>query len=486
MISRLLTLSAAAAFALSASAALDVTFSDGSFNGWEFGTNAKVENGHVVVDMPGGNGSKYRQDFYTNNTDGSITIDPATTKVFAFKFIGEMPMANYTFELNTATDAGWINTKPRSNNNTANTLTTLAGNHILYVDYTNNEAYNALTGIITPSKIQMKVADVAPDAEVHTYTIDWIKGFASLDELKANMEVADDGDDDNDEAVDLSNVPVYIKNTNKPYADFYAAYDAAVNGDEIVINKDQKITSRFGLSKAVTISGATGEEVISATFNNNYIFLVSNTKYGEMAFKNLIITGNGKDTNRGAIEINNGGNIVTFENVTFKDLHLTAERVVKQANAGKAILNNVTFEDCSVPAGNTMVFLGASCWTELNGEISNATVFLQKTNSALKVGAAGITGSTIPVTIGDAREIGATVVEGTTDVEAFPLTNADFHLESDGTNLVLAAGTSGIEGVAIENAPAVYYNLQGVKVAEPTPGLYIMRQGDKTSKVIIR
>lgn len=49
---------------------------------------------------------------------------------------------------------------------------------------------------------------------------------------------------------------------------------------------------------------------------------------------------------------------------------------------------------------------------------------------------------------------------------------------------------SGIEGVAMEaveaEAPAEYYNMQGIRVAEPTTGLYIVRQGNKVSKQLIR
>ena len=35
-----------------------------------------------------------------------------------------------------------------------------------------------------------------------------------------------------------------------------------------------------------------------------------------------------------------------------------------------------------------------------------------------------------------------------------------------------------------ENAEAVYYNLQGVRVANPSNGLYIVVKGNKSSKVI--
>lgn len=46
--------------------------------------------------------------------------------------------------------------------------------------------------------------------------------------------------------------------------------------------------------------------------------------------------------------------------------------------------------------------------------------------------------------------------------------------------------TTGVEGIEIEenNAPVEYFNLQGVRVDNPANGLYIMRQGDKVTKVI--
>lgn len=46
----------------------------------------------------------------------------------------------------------------------------------------------------------------------------------------------------------------------------------------------------------------------------------------------------------------------------------------------------------------------------------------------------------------------------------------------------------GVEGIIVDiNAPVQYYNLQGVRVNNPAKGnIYILRQGNKTAKVIIR
>ena len=46
------------------------------------------------------------------------------------------------------------------------------------------------------------------------------------------------------------------------------------------------------------------------------------------------------------------------------------------------------------------------------------------------------------------------------------------------------SGVAGIE--ADENAPVEYYNLQGVRVANPEKGLYIVKQGNKVEKRVIK
>lgn len=47
--------------------------------------------------------------------------------------------------------------------------------------------------------------------------------------------------------------------------------------------------------------------------------------------------------------------------------------------------------------------------------------------------------------------------------------------------------TSGIENISIdENAPVEYFNLQGVRVDNPANGLYIRRQGNTATKVLVK
>jgi hypothetical protein len=46
---------------------------------------------------------------------------------------------------------------------------------------------------------------------------------------------------------------------------------------------------------------------------------------------------------------------------------------------------------------------------------------------------------------------------------------------------------SGITDAIINSADAEYYTLQGVKVqGKPAPGIYICRQGNKATKVVVK
>ena len=52
--------------------------------------------------------------------------------------------------------------------------------------------------------------------------------------------------------------------------------------------------------------------------------------------------------------------------------------------------------------------------------------------------------------------------------------------------LKFSSEESGVDNIAADNAPAEYFNLQGVRVANPENGLYIVRQGGKVSKQLVK
>ena len=61
--------------------------------------------------------------------------------------------------------------------------------------------------------------------------------------------------------------------------------------------------------------------------------------------------------------------------------------------------------------------------------------------------------------------------------------------EYQAESFVIVPEAAGIENTVVDNdanAPREYYNLQGIRVANPENGLYIVRQGNKVSKTYIR
>lgn len=74
------------------------------------------------------------------------------------------------------------------------------------------------------------------------------------------------------------------------------------------------------------------------------------------------------------------------------------------------------------------------------------------------------------------------------EVEGDAHFNYIYKLTLDVVNKTLTVGkTSGVKAVNVDaNAPAVYYNLQGVQVENPQNGLFIVKRGNKVTKEIIR
>lgn len=70
------------------------------------------------------------------------------------------------------------------------------------------------------------------------------------------------------------------------------------------------------------------------------------------------------------------------------------------------------------------------------------------------------------------------------------LTNVNTGVVENACWLTMGNNYGGVNDVTVDNvdvnAPAEYYNLQGIRVAEPTSGLYICRRGNTASKVLIK
>lgn len=62
----------------------------------------------------------------------------------------------------------------------------------------------------------------------------------------------------------------------------------------------------------------------------------------------------------------------------------------------------------------------------------------------------------------------------------------NYKLSKSFVNYSLEPGTSGVSGIQSDDSEVEYYNLQGVKVANPEKGIYVIRKGNTTRKAVIR
>lgn len=77
-------------------------------------------------------------------------------------------------------------------------------------------------------------------------------------------------------------------------------------------------------------------------------------------------------------------------------------------------------------------------------------------------------------------------VEGGTMAEDFDGTITITLPEVERTSLAIVfAEGAGVANIAVENGVAEYFNLQGVRVANPENGLFIVRKAGKTAKVVL-
>ncbi|MDE5870672.1 MAG: hypothetical protein K2H22_01830 [Muribaculaceae bacterium] len=89
----------------------------------------------------------------------------------------------------------------------------------------------------------------------------------------------------------------------------------------------------------------------------------------------------------------------------------------------------------------------------------------------------------VPTTYTEQEWMVPTTAAASNDVQIYNTNGCHIYF----ITVTAAGGTTGIEAIANdENAPVEYYNIQGVRVANPENGLYIKRQGNKAEKIYVK
>lgn len=493
---KLYMLMAGAAFALTAAASgIEVVF-DAENPCWTVGQDATVayQNGHLEVGMVEQSNGKYRADlsYKKGDTDG-YTVNANEEKLLAIKFIGTRPQGNMTLEIDN--NGAWLKNEAGKDAWTSKpqgSVVTTGGNTIYYYDLTRSPEF---TGEVVVTKMNFKIADNV-DAP-HSYSIDWIKTYADVAAIEADKDWADDGANDLDEA-NAAPSPVNNETTGAGYATLAEAIDGAADGDVLVINENQYVSSRIGVNnRHITIKGASDDMLIlrGEKFTNGLLFLVnrddSSTEevkpVGHLTFENLIVDGQSVESTQACLEASKNG-VVEFKNVKFVNCWSAHNQgLVSMKDGGRVTVENVETFNCDVPEGRGEFFCGTNNLTVVGD--NSLSVFAEKTYS---IAAGELTGDKVITLYCDATrdlEAGAVMVRGSEATDRFVSGVADINLKAEDGNLVWVSepGYSSVEVVESEAAVApVYYNLQGVKVENPAEGLYIVVRGEKVSKEYIR
>lgn len=279
--------------------------------------------------------------------------------------------------------------------------------------------------------------------------------------------------------LDFAKNVVTNETTGDSYTSFAAAYEAANSNDVLVLLEDLTLNARQDINKAITFKGLNSDIKIVRNFGNNILF--NPLSGGHLTLENLVIDSNNKANNKSEFEAGNA-------NITMIDVKIinsvTTQSLVWVKDNRTLTLNNVTVENCTGQIG-----LAAKAHLVLNGDNILNPIVPNAATSTIAVAADGTLTNSQPIDIiiNYTPEADALLVSNCTDTSKFNISTTDWHLETKDGNLVFAVGdTTGIDGiVAEENAPVEYYNLQGIRVENPANGIFIRRQGNKTTKVAL-
>lgn len=454
----------AAAFAFTASAGVTETFTSGQGD-WALSNNATatVADGHLNVTMGVQNETKYRADLTYSK---EFTVSPEE-KVIAIKFIGTRPDGNLTLDM---PDNGLA-----SNIKNSKSILTSAGNTIYYWEINP-------TSELTQTKIQFKIADCVK--EPHSYSVDWIKFYPSVEALTADKDWKDDGDNDQDEVSVLPS-PVQIEGKDG-YSTLTEAWNAAVDGDVIVLNEDQTINDRVnGKSEcSITIKAGKANTISRASGYKGILILANNG--GTTILEDLTIDGADIAVTGSTLEQNKGN--LNLKNVTLKNVNGSGDKgYIVIMGGGNAAIENLTVENCT-PAAATKadVFVGLKSVT-FSGN-NKCSVYIEK-DHFIKAGEGLANTEPVELRCDAARATDTRIVENCADATQFKMGTPGFTLVAKEGHLhVSKTETSLIDviGSDDDNAPVEYFNLQGVRVENPENGLYIRRQGKKVEKIFVR
>ncbi len=308
--------------------------------------------------------------------------------------------------------------------------------------------------------------------------------------------------------------PLVNQTKNAAYGTLAAAINGANSGDVIVLYGDITITERTrNSSKSLTIKGATGNErIIRGEANTADNLLDVNATDQTTTIENLIIDGNNVEATAYTFEPANTCSLVLNNVKIINSTTSVARGLISNNtnNPGTWHLNGVEFENCSAST-NTQLVTSAAEGNTISGCDLGLSIKITGDNFITVEGELTNPREDLihifVLTPGEGKKVIAGYKGDTTKSPAemnqhFLCVNAqdnseegdiEWHLEYDEPTdcFVYQRGwVSGVEDIVTEadtEAPVLWYNLSGMPVDQPgEAGIYIRRQGNKVSKVLVK
>ena len=252
---------------------------------------------------------------------------------------------------------------------------------------------------------------------------------------------------------------------------------------EVELLTDLDIAARYinsNKNSNVAFTGA-GEGITLTNTNGNKGQTMFEANSGTTAFKNIKFVSEDERTQNGIT----AQAALVFDHCDMA-FYSTAQNQLYIKDNGKVTATATALPKVSVAKKGSLT-LGAGCEIEtINIEINEAGVY-----PCIFVGDAF---NAVALTFGDVTDmtavLGKTLISGTTDATKFTLPESlEYELVANEANdgLMFSDNQSGVESVMVEDAdaPVEWFNLQGVRVANPDNGVYIRRQGNKVEKVVL-
>lgn len=359
---------------------------------------------------------------------------------------------------------------------------TIKGNNAIQSIYIENNYRIRATDLTNTDKIKIIVEGAKRKANDPV-----ISGYS--DPSKFEFIGCADGCEIETVGEDLKYVIYVAAHNGVNYKTLKDAYENAKGSEvkNITIINDLELGDRqlFEVPDLV-VSGKTGNETITKNFGGKLLFGANKTT----TLKNMTINlNNNSGISDGHIEAGNGN--LTLDNVTFTNMSEDGKHVIYAKAQRRVTLNDVK--------GNASILLKHNGTNGANATISgnNAVSFtMENAANQITVANEGITNTTpIDITYTDAAGVSSdnvpdntVVVKNCTNPKLFNITNEGLTLAAKDGNLILTKKvSSGVEDVMAEDAdaPVEWFNLHGIRVANPENGIYIRRQGSKVEKVVL-